>query len=713
MRDKEAWNQQLRPFLQPSGIAVIGASSHPNKLGYGVLRNLLHPEWGFPGPVYPVNPRVKEILGRRVYADISMVPDPVDLAVILIPALAVPQAVEACGRRGLKGVIVVSGGFRELGEEGEQLQQDVVRVARDYHIRLMGPNGIGIIDTIIPLNTTFVRNSPLQGQIAMISQSGALCGAAIDWTRARGIGFSRMYSVGNQADLVETDFLELLSGDPHTDVICLYIEEISDGRRFYERASEVVKVKPILLLKAGRTKAGQEAARSHTGAMAGEAVAYKTACEDAGVHWCSSLQEMLEAAQALVATSPMRGRRVAIITNAGGPASLAADALAEYGLALAHPNQRTQQQLRAVLPPAAQVTSIVDMLGAAGSTEYQGALEAVSADPGVDGVLAIHVPQATVEPVDLISAVKKTRGQSPIPLVFAFPGQETVGPALAAANKIGIPSFTFPEDGVRVLMHLEERARILEHPASVPERPTFLPDPQQFSFPQKAILTDWDLRPVLAAYGIPVPAGGVARTPEQAAALASSMGFPVAVKVISPHVLHKSEMGAVELDVTSPEEVKRVADRLLAQHPKITFLEVQKMIPHGIEVILGITRDPQFGPLVMLGSGGILVELLHDVAFSLTPLDKTRAQRLLKKTSVWKLLQGVRGKPPSDVEALVDILIRLSWLATDWPTLAEMDINPLIVLDTGHGAVAVDARARTIPAHELELKGSAPDLQSG
>ncbi len=689
-------DEQLQPFLSPKGVAVIGASSHPTKLGYGVLKNLAHPEWGFPGPVYPINPKAREILGLKVYPHISAVPDPVDLAVILIPAPAVPQAVEDCGKRGIKGVVVVSGGFRELGEEGARLQEQVVAVAHRYGMRVMGPNGIGVIDTVIPLNTTFVSSMPHRGHVSVISQSGALCGAAIDWTRRRGIGFARMYSVGNQADLVETDFLQVLAEDEHTRVIALYVEEISDGRRFYEVARQVARQKPLLFLKAGRTEAGHEAAKSHTGALAGAAAAYRAACEDAGVIWCTSLQELLETAHALAHNPTPRGRHVAVITNAGGPAALAADALAEAGLTLAHPSPESQERLRKHLPPAAQVTSVVDMLGGAGPKEYRAATDIILQDPNVDAAVVIHVPQATVNPDDLVTVVSEVRRErTRVPLVMAFPGQETVSDALIRANREGLAAVTFPEDAARVLRHLVDRRTVLDRPVQEPRRPEGMSPPR--SFPSPSLLTDWDLRPVLAAYGIPTPEAALVQSPEEAVRAAKDIGFPVALKVMSRAALHKSDVGGLTLGLEDERAVERAARAMLeafAGEEGWLGMEVQAMVPEGVEVILGVMRDAQFGPLVMFGTGGIWVEVLKDVAFAVPPLTGERARALVERTRASALLRGVRGRPPADVDALVDALVRLSWLAVDWPGLQELDINPLFVLDKG--VVAVDARARQV-----------------
>ena len=696
-----AIREDLRPFLHPQGIAVIGATEDPHKLGYGVMSNLLHPDWGFPGPVYPVNPKRSTILGRRAYPDVREVPDPVDLALVLIPAPHVPAAVAACGERGIRGVIVISGGFRELGQEGERLQKEMVALAHRFNMRLMGPNGIGVIDTLRPLNTTFIRAMPLRGAVGVISQSGALCGALVDWTRPRGMGFSRMYSIGNQADLTESDFLELMATDPATRVICLYVEEIRDGRRFYDIASRVTREKPVLLLKAGRTQAGREAARSHTGALAGSVEAYKAACWEAGVHWCTSVQEMIEAAHALTMTPTPAGPRVAIITNAGGPAALATDALAEAGLEVASLHPTTQNALRQVLPPAAQVHPVVDMLGAAGPQEYQQAAAIVFHDPNVDAVLAIHVPQATVRPETIVHALREALTRSPNkPLILALPGMESTLSSLREAHHHHLPTVTFPEHAARVLHHLLHHARVRATTTEPPRRPSALPS-SPLPFPQGPVLTDWDLRPILAAYHIPLPPAGLARTPEEAPHVASHVGYPVALKLLSPDALHKSDIGGVVLNLNDPHAVYQAAqhlwDRFHRHYPEGQWqgVEVQRMVPGRVEVILGVVRDPQFGPLVMCGTGGVWVEVVRDVAFALAPLTPERARQLLRRTRVPALWRARRATSDRIEDKLVEILVHLSWLAVDWPELQELDINPLIISPDDQTLYAVDTRATT------------------
>ncbi len=693
----EAVRDVLRPFLHPQGIAVIGATEDPRKLGYGVMANLLHPEWGFPGPVYPINPRRSAVLGRPAYPDVRAVPDPVDLALILIPAPQVPAAVAACGERGVQGVIVLSGGFRELGEEGECLQRKIVTLAHEYGMRVMGPNGIGVIDTTLPLNTTFIRAMPLSGPVGFISQSGALCGGVVDWTRPRGIGFSRLYSIGNAADLTESDFLELLAEDPATRVICLYVEEIRDGRRFYEVAARVAREKPVLLLKGGRTQAGQEAARSHTGALAGTLEAYRAACQDAGVHWCTSVQELVEAAYGLATLSLPDKHHVTVVTNAGGPAAVAGDALADAGLVLAPLQEETQSALRQLLPPAAQVYPVVDMLGAAGPEEYTRALCAVLNDPHVDAALVIHVPQATVSPREVVHALLAARDTTPKPLVLALPGAESTLDALRESNSKGLPAVTFPEDAARVLAHLNMRREVVRRASMRPQRPTELPAAPVF--PSAHVLTDWDLRSVLERYRIPLPRAVRAATPEEAAARAQDVGFPVALKLLSPDALHKTAVGGVVLGLDEPEAVMSAAQQMWEDFQKRVpdgkwqGLEVQAMVPVGIEVILGIVRDPQFGPLVMCGTGGVLVEVVRDIAFALAPLTDERAQALLYRTRVPTLLRR-RVRDASRAEtALVQALVHLSWLAVDWRELQELDLNPIIVTPDGKHLYAVDARA--------------------
>ncbi|HVN55054.1 MAG TPA: acetate--CoA ligase family protein [Anaerolineaceae bacterium] len=696
----------LAPFFNPRGVALIGASRDPGKLSYGVLRNLTDPQSGYPGPIYPVNPKADEILGLRCYPDISSVPDPVELAIMLIPAGMVPEAVEACGKRGLKAAVIISGGFREVGPEGLARERQVVEIAARYGLRLMGPNGIGVIDTHTPLNTTFVRGMPARGGIAFLSQSGALCGGIIDWIIGRGIGFSRLLSVGNEADVNETDALPFLAADEDTRVITLYLEDVKGGPAFVPALRDAAAAKPVLAIKTGRTRAGQAATASHTGALAGTHAAFRAACKQAGAIEVESIETMFDGALALSYQPLPKGGRIALLTNAGGPAALAADAMETAGLSLARTGRETQAALRPILMPDAQVAGVVDMLGGASDQDYRKALEIVLADPSNDGVLVILVPQVLVKPVAVVNALAEvTRGHARgKPVLACLMGEASLKEAFQAAHRGRIPAYTFPEAAVAAFGVLYRRScwTAAPHPAPVKPEGVDLDRVNDLLQAARAAgrtgLDAAEGRAVLQAAGIPVPADLLATTPDETVAYAKQIGFPVALKLASPDILHKTDIGGVILGVQDEAGARAgfqaILQRTRAAYPsaRIRGVQVQQMIAGGQEIILGVKRDPTFGPLVMFGLGGVYVEALADVSFRLAPLTRQDAEEMIAEVRSAKLLSGLRGQPPADREALVDALIRVSWLAAGCPEIAELDVNPLMVLAEGQGALAADVR---------------------
>ncbi len=696
----------LTPFFTPRGVAVIGASRDPSKLGYGVMLNLTHPQHGFPGPVYPVNPKADEILGRRAYPDISAVPDPVDLAILIIPASAVLATIEACGKRGVKAAVVISGGFREIGREGAALEEEMVSIAQRYGLRIMGPNGIGVIDTHLPLDTTFVIGVPPRGNIAFLSQSGALVGSIIDWTIERGIGFSRLLSVGNEADVNETDVLPFLAQDEISKVITLYLEDIKGGPAFLDALRLTAAQKPVLALKAGRTSSGQVATASHTGALAGAHAAVRAAFKQTGVIEVERGEDLFNGALALAYQPPAAGSRLAIVTNAGGPAVLAADAVEANGLRLAPISAETQAALRTFLPPNAQVAGPVDMLGNTDADGYLKALTAVFADPANDGVLAIVVPHLLVHPVAVVEAMAHAaESVSPRkPIVACLMGDASLKDAYKAAHDHNIPAYTFPENAVAAFSILAQRGHWLTTPHAAPVRPTGCDQAtaaRLLSEAQSAGLLALDTaasRAVLDAYGIPTPPDVLATTADEAAQAAQRMGFPVALKLVSPDILHKTDVGGVLLNVASGAAARAGFETIIslarAAHPNavIRGVQVQPMVSGGQEVIVGVSRDRIFGPLVMFGLGGVYVEALADVSFRLAPLTQADAAEMIDEVRSAKLLTGLRGAPPADRAALIDAIVRIGQLAVDNPQIKELDINPLIVRAAGQGALAVDAR---------------------
>ncbi|MGE5333153.1 MAG: acetate--CoA ligase family protein [Nitrososphaerota archaeon] len=694
-------------FFHPRGVALIGASHDPAKLGYAILRNLLDPDTGFSGPVYPVNPKADAIFGRRCYPDIMAVPDPVDLAVIVVPAASMLSVMRACSQRGIKAAVIISGGFREVGAEGAAIERQVIEIARRAGMRVMGPNCIGVMDTHTPINTTFVGVMPAPGHIAFLSQSGALCGGVTDWIVGRGIGFSRLVSMGNEADVNETDMLPVLAADEQTEVITLYLEDIKGGPGFVAALRDAAAHKPVLALKAGRTTSGQTATASHTGALASAHAAFRAVCRQTGVIECATIKDLFHGAMALEYQPPLRGQRIAILTNAGGPAALAADALEPLGLTLAHTSAATQATLRGFLLPDAQVAGPVDMLGGARAGDYQQALAAVLDDEATDGVLIILVPQAVVDPTAVVRAISQVAESHPSgkPLVACLMGEASLGAAFAAAHAHQIPAYTFPEEASAALGVLRQRGRWLAsaHPAPVMpagmdlRRAQSLLDTAQRAGRQTLDAVEGQV--ILQAIGLTVPSSELVTTPEEAATAAARMGFPVALKLISPEISHKTEVGGVLLDIhdatTTRDGFQTLMKRAQRAQASARGVQVQRMISGGQQVIIGAKRDPALGPLVMFGMGGIYAEALADVSFRLAPLSRADAEEMIDEVRAARLLAGLRGAPPADRQALVDALLRVGWLAHASPQLSELDINPLLVLPEGEGVVAVDARLVT------------------
>ena len=760
---------QLTPFFDPAGVAVIGASADPHKLSHGVLRNCV--SYGYRGAVYPVNPRAETILGLPSYPSIAAVPDPVELAVVMTPAATCPDVLAACGERGIRAAIVISGGFREVGEEGQALETRLLAIARQYGMRLIGPNCVGTLDAHTGLNTTFIRTMPKPGPIAFVSQSGAICGGILEWTAGKGIGFSRFATLGNAADVTETDLIEELASDPRTRVIVAYIEAIRDGRRFIEVARAVTPHKPILVIKAGRTVAGTRAVSSHTGSLAGAMAAYDAAFKQAGVLRVDTVEELFDHAWALAYGPLPRGPRVAVVTNAGGPASLAADALEGAGLTMPVLSGATRARLASFTHPEAQLANPVDMLGGAEPEQYRQAVAALLADDDVDAVLPILVPQALVDPVAVAAAICQAAQEHPAgpgkPVVACFMGDEVVQVPIRVLNEHGMAGFIFPEQAARALGALEryaevhketrkegdketrrrgaeghlveweiggegklvdwkiggegklvdwkigrlgsdDRSPITDHRSPATGHRSPITDHRSPATDHRSPITDYRLptgplgeveaRPVLEAYGIPQPRAALAADADEAAALAAEIGFPVALKIVSPDIFHKSEVGGIVLALSGEDAVRTAFSELLARvherqpGARLRGALVSQMAPPGHELIVGMRRDPQFGPLVMVGLGGIYVELLKDVAFRVAPFGRGDALAMLAETHAGKLLAGVRGQPRADVEAVAGVIERVARLALEHPEIEEIDINPLLVYPAGQGALAVDVR---------------------
>lgn len=692
----------LEPFFHPAGIAVLGASHDPVKLGFGVARNLTAS--GYRGAIHLVNPRGGELMGRPVYADLASVPDPVDLAVVVVPAASVATALRACGARGIHAAIIASGGFREVGPEGAALEAEVAMIAAECGIRIIGPNCIGLLDTHLPLDTTFLAPPPpTAGDVAFVSHSGAICAAVIDWASGQGFGLSRLVSLGNQTDVCETDVLRPVAADDHTRVLTLYLEGLRDGRRFIAEASAVTREKPVVALKVGRFAAGQRAVASHTGALAGQEAAFNAAFRRAGVIRAETNEEMFDWARALAWCPLPTQSSIAVLTNAGGPGVVAADAIEALGLPLATFSAETTARMRAVLPSAASVHNPVDMLASAGPAEYSACLTALLADDGVGSVMVIMPPPPTHSAEDVCAALVPVIRASKKPVVVALMGENLIRRASELLRAERVPDYRFPERAASALATLVRRAGYLASPPATPAAvPGTSPDAARTALngATSGFLDQDRVAHVLGAYGIDLPRIVLAANADAAVAAADQLGYPVAIKIASPDIPHKSDVGGVLLGLGDADAVRAgfasVHANARRAHPTahLDGVHVQRMLPEGQEVIVGAVQDPQFGALVMFGAGGTDVEGVKDVAFGLAPLPRDEADAMLDATWAGRKLRGYRQTPPADRAAARDTLLRLGQLVADHPEIAEVEINPLRVREDGNGAVAVDVRLR-------------------
>lgn len=691
----------LEPFVSPKSVAILGASSTPGKLGYAVLQNVL--QYGFPGPIYPINPKGGQILGLTAYKSVSEVPGPVDLVVVVIPSQFVAEALEECGQKGVRGAVIISAGFRETGPEGMQRERELVRIAQKYGMRLIGPNCLGIIDTFAPLNASFAATMPAQGTIAFMSQSGALCTSILDMALAENVGFSRFVSLGNKADLNETDFLRAWADDPNSHVITAYIEGITDGPTFMRTAREVTHRKPVITIKSGTTSGGSRAVSSHTGTLAGSDRAYDAAFKQTGIVRARSVQELFDFAIAFARQPMLKGDRIAVVTNAGGPGIMCTDALERSGLQLAQLAEETCACLREKLPAAASVLNPVDVLGDALADRYELAIDVVANDPNVDGVVVILTPQFMTEIEKTAEAVVRVARSVDKPILGCFMGAANVGAGIKLLNAGGVPNYQVPERAAAALAAMWSYRQWLNLPEDVP--PQFDVDRERVreifvGVRQSGRLSigETESRAILEAYGIPIAKSELAATAEEAVRIAERFGYPVVLKIASPDILHKTDIGGVKINLNSAADVRDAFDLIVYRatrympNAEIWGCLVQQQVKAGREVILGMSRDPQFGPLLLFGLGGIYVEALKDVTFRVAPIGQRAALEMTQEIRSYPLLRGVRGEKSADFAAITDALLRVSQLVTDFPEIVELDINPLKVFDEGNGALALDMR---------------------
>lgn len=692
----------LRNFFSPGTVAVIGASKTPGKVGHSIVKNLL--DAGYPGQIYPVNPREKEIEGLKAYPSVLEIPGEVEMAVIAVPAAGVLDVAAECGQKGVRNLVVVTAGFKEVGKEGLDLEKRLVGICRQYGMRMLGPNCVGMMDTHTPINASFARSFPLKGDIAFLSQSGATLIAILDWSLSVGLGFSKMVSLGNKADLSEIDFIAEAAEDPYTKVIACYLEDVADGQRFLEVVREATRKKPVIILKSGTSQAGAQAASSHTGALAGSDLAYDIAFRQCGVIRARTMNELFELAIAFARCPLPAGERVAIVTNSGGPGIVATDSVENKGLAMARFTKETIEELRAGLPPEGALYNPVDVLGDAKADRYRFALERVLRDPNVDSVMVLMCPTAVADPVETTRAIIELRDKYPQkPLLGVYLGGRSMAEGVRLMAEAGIPCFTFPEPAVAAIEGLVRYVKYRRLPGDRGElvyddvdRKTVKAVFYDVLRDNRLVLLGSEAAAVARAYGIPAAEIALTTTPEEAVEEAEKIGYPVVLKVASPKILHKTDVGGVKVGLDSPEAVRRGfieimenVSRLMPQ-AVVYGVEVQKMMPKGIELIIGMTRDVQFGPMIACGLGGIYVNLLKDVAFRLAHgLTREEIEAMLAETKAYLLLKGYRGEKPADIPALIEAIGRTARLVLDFPEITEMDINPVFAYPRGITALDV------------------------
>jgi len=688
-----------KSIFAPKSVAVFGASRGPGKLGYSVLENIVKD--GFQGKVYPVNPTVDEVLGLPCYPDARSIPGDVDLAIAIVPLKQILKVINDCGEKGIKGIIIITAGFGEIGIKGQELETEMLVVAQQYGIRIMGPNCLGYIDTKLFLNATFAAGMLPSGSISLLAQSGSMRVAFWDWARESGMGLSKFFSLGNEVDINESDILEYLKEDENTRVVIAYLEGIKDGTRFRVVARDFTRVKPLIVLKAGSSKSGARAAASHTGTMAGSDTAYDALFKQTGVIRASSMEELFDWASVFVKQPSLKGDRLAIVTNGGGLGIMASDACEKVDLKLAELTNETVNSLAGKLSSMASTSNPVDIVGDGSPRHYEAALKGVIGDPNVDGAMVFLSPQAPIDIEELsrviISATEITK-----PVLVNFLGGPDVAQGKEILSQHGIPNFPTPERTVSgfVAMNTYRKFLATKHEYPVP-----------YDVDKKAVvkvlngsreegqqqLGSHQAGEIIRAYGIQIAVSIIARSADEAVKAATETKDPVVMKIVSPDILHKTEAGGVRVGIQGADHIRRsyeeICESALLYNPQadIIGVEIQPLL-RSREVILGISRDPQLGHLVMFGLGGIYTEVLKDVTFRLAPLSIQDAAAMVREIRTFPLLAGTRNETSSDIPAIEDCLLRLSQLVSDFPQISELDINPLMVGEIGGGVVAVDCR---------------------
>jgi acetyltransferase len=704
--------RNLEHLFQPQSVAVIGASIKPRSVGATVMRNLL--TGGFSGPIMPVNPKYKAVAGVLAYPNIAGLPETPDLAIISTPPSTVPAIISELGERGTKAAIVLTAGLARIkDEQGQTFQQKMLEAAQPHLLRILGPNCIGLIMPLLGFNGSFAHTHALPGEIAFVSQSGALATVVLDWAKSKKIGFSYFVSLGDSADIDFGDVLDYLGGEPNTRAILLYIESIKEARKFMSAARAAARNKRVLVVKSGRASEGAQAAASHTGALAGSDDVYSAAISRAGMLRVTTIENLFSAVETLARAQPMEGNRLTILTNGGGLGVMATDALTLAGGQLATLSKETLKQLDKILPSAWSYNNPVDIIGDAPVERYVKALSILLNDPQSDAVLLIHAPTAIVPSEQIAEAIVTVMKETKRNVLTCWLGSQAVEKARNIFAMADIPTYGTPEEAVHAFLNLvryhHNQIQLMETPPSIsqqltPNRSIARQVVENALASRQYMLSEPQAKEILAAYSIPVVATQVARTPEKAKEMAEQLGFPVALKILSPDISHKSDVGGVALNLETPEMIQAEAERILRRlqqlRPKARpeGFTIQEMVrrPGAHELLIGATTDPIFGPVILFGQGGTAVEIIQDRAVALPPLNIRLAQELISRTRISKLLAGYRDRPAADLEAIALVLIQIAELMADIPEIIELDINPLLADDKG--VLALDARMRVEPA---------------
>ncbi|MCP3927961.1 MAG: bifunctional acetate--CoA ligase family protein/GNAT family N-acetyltransferase [Bacteroidetes bacterium] len=695
-------DKNLSKIFKAKTIAVIGASNVPNTVGYALIQNLIGS--GYQGIVYPVNIKEKSVQGVRCYNKVEEIPDKIDLAVIATPSRTVPGLVWECGEAEVGGVVVISAGFKEAGEKGQEMVKKILKIGKEYNMRIVGPNCLGFINPELNLNVSFASKTAKPGRIAFISQSGALCTAILDWAEAQNVGFSHFVSIGSMIDVSFHDLIDYFGNDPKTSSILIYMESLTDARKFLSAARAFARSKPIIVLKAGKSSEGAKATLSHTGSLAGNDAVFDAAFQRSGVIRVDTIAQLFDCAQALSMQRRPAGNRLAIVTNAGGPGVLATDHLMEHGGALAQLSEKTMEKLNAVLPPTWSHGNPIDVIGDASAERYKNAVDACIRDENVDGVLVILTPQAVTDAESVAKEMVNISKRTNKTILAAWMGEEDVQGGRDIMERGNIPTYRFPESAVDVFLSMYHYSRNLdllyETPGTIPHE--FEPDVKATkklinkSIKEKRYqLTELEGKQLMKYYDIPIAEGGIVSSAEDAAKKASEIGYPVVMKIASPDIAHKTDIGGVKLRIRSEQDAinayNQIMESVTTAKPdaEIHGVLVEQMISKKYEVLIGSKKDPIFGPVIVFGMGGVTVEVFKDMHIGLPPLNMALAQRIIEETKIFKILKGYRGMEAVDIKAIQFLLYKFAYLVMDFPEIKEIDVNPFVV--DADGGVVLDA----------------------